>query len=277
MFDTVLLLQSLLTHLCASGDIAVDAATVDASLRAYPDLQDALPNVSKALRSQRLGTYLHTRCPAIHHLLFRSHDGAESTASAQASLPGLLVGLLYLETVDFLRDLEETDEAINSSTASAATATATGATGVAATGTFAIQDQQGGSPRPAHASPARTTVTSPPQQPSSAQRSKKASRSDALPIPVAELVVAAHASLLLHTLEKARGDSSDLNAAKRITSTNTDAPPNSNVLATLPRGGWWLCARVLKAFLTLQGQVSTHIVLLAAFGHPIYLSFLFVL
>ena len=108
-----------------------------------------------------------------------------------------------------------------------------------------------------------------------------------MPVPVAELIVSAHAALLLHTLTGGvqRNDSVNNVDQRRIESAGTDFSPGGSIVPSparsskqnilmhetakleqcnladhvrskLPRGNWWLCVRVLKAFLTLQGQVN---------------------
>ena len=109
-----------------------------------------------------------------------------------------------------------------------------------------------------------------------------------MPVPVAELIVSAHAALLLHTLtcstNGAQGNDSANVGLRCIESAGINSPGGSivpsparsskqnmvitmtaqleqhsltvHVRSKLPRGNWWLCVRVLKAFLTLQGQVN---------------------
>lgn len=110
-----------------------------------------------------------------------------------------------------------------------------------------------------------------------------------MPVPVAELIVSAHAALLLHTLaltnaptgaqvqeEAHRKCIQDVTSPARVALAQDQSQMTplglqqvitlqrtqrrrglaDRVRGQLPRGSWWLCVRVLKAFLTLQGQVS---------------------
>lgn len=40
--------------------------------------------------------------------------------------------------------------------------------------------------------------------------------------------------------------------------TNSCEEAQNSVFDRLPRNSWWLCIRILKAFLSLQGQVSSY-------------------
>lgn len=59
-------------------------------------------------------------------------------------------------------------------------------------------------------------------------------------LPVAELIIASFTSLLLFVISRTQGRTRDRGVIR----------------SSLPGGTWWLCIRVLKAFLSLQGQVK---------------------
>ena len=202
-----------------------------------------------------LSAYIQQHCPLLCHLIFRGAATPHLTR-----LPEFLVEVLYLESSDFVTDLEDTDVAINNASSVAAVAAVIEVTGVdSVVGNQAARAVSPGANSKNSVSPpsknfVKKGVSQSPQIPGSTQRRKAA-----LPIPVAEMVVAAHASLLLHIiLQTSRTDSSQ----KLITVSGAEPPQPldslSNqraVLSLLPRGNWWLCERVLKAFLSLQGQV----------------------
>ena len=84
-------------------------------------------------------------------------------------------------------------------------------------------------------------------------------------VPVAEIVLSAHLSLLLHTVVYGRLATGHRGARKQdvgIGPIGTLSPEaaaeaimlSDHVRASLPRRSWWLCVRVLKAYLALQGQ-----------------------
>lgn len=254
----MLLLHSLLTHLhgqaqgAANGGVSQDLALDMALLQPSTDLFNALPGSSRGRTVERLSaSYLRDRCPVIHQLMSRTTEAPHLPRSL--TLSGLLIEILYLETADFLQDLEETDAAIivssalvavNGSVAGAASPIAAKAGAAGSSGTPQL-------PRtPSTARVAGSSSSSKMASPAAPRGSTGKSRSESsMPIPVAELVVAAHAALLLHTLETntTEGDKQK----KQITS----GADLRSALAALPRGDWWLCTRVLKAFLNLQGQV----------------------
>lgn len=81
--------------------------------------------------------------------------------------------------------------------------------------------------------------------PLSSQKSSDGDKRESDALPVAALILSSYASLLLHTVVSACPSRSAMECVR----------------SRLPRGTWWLCIRVLKAFLALQGQVLPHIAL----------------
>ena len=81
--------------------------------------------------------------------------------------------------------------------------------------------------------------------PLSSQKSSDRDKRESDALPVAALILSSYASLLLHTVVSACPCRSAMECVR----------------SRLPRGTWWLCIRVLKAFLALQGQVLPRIVL----------------
>jgi len=75
--------------------------------------------------------------------------------------------------------------------------------------------------------------------PLSSQKSSDRDKRESDALPVAALILSSYASLLLHTVVSSCPSRSAMECVR----------------SRLPRGTWWLCIRVLKAFLALQGQV----------------------
>ena len=91
------------------------------------------------------------------------------------------------------------------------------------------------------------------------------SEGDEGPIPVSDLIIAAHASLLLFSLgcpsrislEKGQFSQIDLAEAAVAAVTSPEALVESaTIRAALPGGKWWLLVRVLKAYLALQSSIG---------------------
>ena len=91
------------------------------------------------------------------------------------------------------------------------------------------------------------------------------SEGDEGPIPVSDLIIAAHASLLLFSLgcpsrislEKGQFSQIDLAEAAVAAVTSPEALVESaTIRAALPGGKWWLLVRVLKAYLALQSSIE---------------------
>jgi hypothetical protein len=85
-------------------------------------------------------------------------------------------------------------------------------------------------------------------------------------IPVDEIVIATHISLLLRTLsdseEMARSWASDGGSAGgRVSSEEALVDPNSGIVSQLPGKTWWLPCRILKAYISLQHEVRNIIAL----------------
>lgn len=119
----MLYLQSFLTNLAEFAADAIADVTVWPCLCAY-DIFQYLPDKSPEAASN--ATYLAEKCPLLTHILDckppRAFGSPASTPAGSAGLraqlrsvrlPDLLVEVLHLEAMDFLVDLEETDEAIN--------------------------------------------------------------------------------------------------------------------------------------------------------------------
>ena len=119
----MLYLQSLLTNLAEFAPDAIADVPVWPCLCAY-DIFQYLPE--KSTDSTSHATYLSDKCPLLSHILDckppRAFGAAASTPAGKTGvraqlrtmcLPDLLVEVLHLEAMDFLVDLEETDEAIN--------------------------------------------------------------------------------------------------------------------------------------------------------------------
>jgi hypothetical protein len=160
-----------------------------------------------------------------------------------------------LETADFLHDLEDTDEAITSGLPAAEGAALHqldngAASPVLGKGTGSVQKTPS-SVDERTTDPKKVSET----KGSGAKGTLPRTESSSLPIPVAELVVAAHAALLLHTLEGNTILTS--NSGQKLLGSSPQTEQPARAIAALPRGDWWLCVRVLKAFLTLQGQVRS--------------------
>jgi hypothetical protein len=160
-----------------------------------------------------------------------------------------------LETADFLHDLEDTDEAIAAGLPAAEGATPHqldngAASPVLGKGTGSVQKTPSSADKRT-VDPKQVSAT----KGSGAKGTLPRTESSSLPIPVAELVVAAHAALLLHTLE---GNTSlTSNGGQKLLGNSPQTEQPARAIDALPRGDWWLCVRVLKAFLTLQGQVRS--------------------
>lgn len=201
-----LYVQSLLTNI-----LEHDQPTSSQSINVLDCLKEC-PSVKTAFHPgvRPIPVALSGRLPLIQQVLAfpRSSSCCYSMSDESSSLVELLIEIVLLETADFIEDIDRTDEAIN-------LPREVGAEGL--------------SRRVSDAS------ASPPSQKSSDEVQQE---SDAL--PVAALIVASYASLLLHT----------------VVSASPSRSPMEWVRSRLPRGSWWLCIRVLKAFLALQGQVG---------------------
>jgi hypothetical protein len=243
IFDTMLLLHSLLNHLHGGA-----ASSAQVQFEDYLDLLDNMPPLpSFPPRTHLSATYLKERCPTIYGLLNRR--------PTRVLLSKLLVEILYLETADFLHDLENTDEAITAGLPVAEGATPHqldngAASPVLGKGTGSVQKTPSSADKRT-VDPKQVSAT----KGSGAKGTLPRTESSSLPIPVAELVVAAHAALLLHTLE---GNTSlTSNSGQKLLGSSPQTEQPARAIDALPRGDWWLCVRVLKAFLTLQGQVRS--------------------
>ena len=80
-------------------------------------------------------------------------------------------------------------------------------------------------------------------------------------LPVGEIILAAHASLLLNALSSSAAGSQNTDATDSHLSRRPQVPGSRcgsqlvrHLLDKLPRKSWWLPIRVLKAFLSLQGH-----------------------
>lgn len=207
-----LYVQSLLTNI-----LEHDQSTGPQSINVLDCLQQC-PSLKTALHPgvRPIPVALSGRLPLIQQVLDfpttgwsrKRRSSCCSISEECSSLTELLIEIVLLETADFIDDINRTDEAMNQPREVGA---------------------EGLSRRVSDAS------TSPPPSQKSSDEDKR--ESDAL--PVAALIVASYASLLLHTV--------------------VSASPSHNAMecvrSRLPRGSWWLCIRVLKAFLALQGQV----------------------
>lgn len=116
----MLYLQSLLTNIAEFSASAVATTAVWPCLCAY-NVFSYLP--ASTAHSACSVPYLSEKCPFLCHLL--SHTGPAPARGASnkhnttsmlhtVCVSDLLVEILHLEAIDFLVDLEETDEAINS-------------------------------------------------------------------------------------------------------------------------------------------------------------------
>lgn len=126
VFDLMLYLQSFLTNLAEFAPDSIADVTVWPCLCSY-DIFQYLPEKSAETTSH--AAYLSEKCPLLSHILEckspRAFGSPASTPAGMAGktgvraqvksmrLPELLVEVLHLEAMDFLVDLEETDEAIN--------------------------------------------------------------------------------------------------------------------------------------------------------------------
>eukprot|EP01032_Pedospumella_encystans_P013208 gene13208-15219_t len=203
--------------------------------------------------------------PCLSHKSTTASDRQKHASLHALRVPDLLVEILHLEAIDFLVDLEETDAAINNNQPQ-------------------LQHQGAAQPSP---QPLQRTISTTSAPGSAVVAAGKVSESN-MPVPVAELIVSAHAALLLHTLtcstNGVQGNHSVNDVDQRcIESAGINSPGGSvvpsparssqqnmvtmtaqleqhnlaaQVRSKLPRGNWWLCVRVLKAFLTLQGQTG---------------------
>jgi hypothetical protein len=89
------------------------------------------------------------------------------------------------------------------------------------------------------------------------QSSSKVVNSNDDQLPIAELILSAHAVLLIHSIWSisSRQNHKEKNIAIEIEE-NRNNPYHTDVRKFLPRKSWWFAIRILKAFLSLQGQVS---------------------
>lgn len=256
-------LQSLLRNLTEHSAAAVASACVWGSLQAHEHIVHSLPLQHRAVKQTAADAQFMKSCPLVTTFLYPPEAAMCSPSCSSATLGGLLVEILLLETKEQLRDLEDTDAAINCSTVALA----------------GIQNAD------FVASPA---VPSTPSVPSSAGRASAAHKSAGGKktastakgavelLPIAELTISAYAALLLQALASEgeitappptdRAIDCDRSGCltilpERMTSQLTAAaaavPLSVAIASRLPRGNWWLCSRVLKAFLSLQGQVIT--------------------
>lgn len=173
--------------------------------------------------------------------------GLRGPSPRASDLLQLLIDLIRVETQDFLQDLVDTDEALNRS---------------------------GDEGRPPLLLKESGETEEGPKGPSKNEE-----------VPIAELILSSHAVLLLHTLtvvvmeqEQQQSDSANTSAVvavgtrgktlSRSNSTTAAAAEKNNgssevayefvltdVRPRLPRSSWWLCIRILKAFMALQLQV----------------------
>jgi len=173
------------------------------------------PSVKTSFHSgaRHIPVALDCRLPLLEEILDLP-TARRSSDTHDRTLVELLVEIVLLETVDFIEDIKRTDEAMNSRQEGE------------------LVGSEGLSRRVYD-----VTASPPPSQKSSDEERE----SDAL--PVAALIVASYASLLLHTV---------VSGTFPTHSGSMECVP---LIARLPRGSWWLCIRILKAFLALQGQV----------------------
>lgn len=76
-------------------------------------------------------------------------------------------------------------------------------------------------------------------------------------VPVAELIFTAHLCLMLHTCLFGKISSDKTGVVKPSGGyVLNSAKVSQSILSRLPRKSWWLCIRILKGYLALQGQVS---------------------
>jgi hypothetical protein len=239
----MLLLHSLLNHLHGGG-----ASSAQMQFEYHPDVLVKMPPLPSFPTGAHLSAaYLKERCPTLYGLLNRRPTGVP--------LSQLMVEILYLETADFLHDLEDTDEAITAGQPVAEGATPHqldngAASPVLGKGTGSVQKTPSSADKRT-LDPKQVSAT----KGSGTKGTLPRTESSSLPIPVAELVVAAHAALLLHTLDGNTSLAS--NSGQKLLGNPPQTEQPARAIAALPRGDWWLCVRVLKAFLTLQGQVRS--------------------
>jgi hypothetical protein len=150
-------------------------------------------------------------------------------------LSDLLIELIYLESADFMTDIIETDNVINEREVGRPDTSASGAVAVDSS-----LPQSGG----------------------------KAA------LPVAELIVSSHLSMLLVTLSqwqklqqctdkdvteyekgKSASDSGNVPSFGSRAYVPYEKGTPSSIRSRLPRGTWWYLVRILKGYLNLQEQV----------------------
>jgi hypothetical protein len=265
VMDTMLSLQNLLVCLMEADPHCVIGIDVVDSVNAYSSLLRSLPPAgAHGAQTQRRNAVLGG-CPILRQILTLNGPAAKGSSVDRSnssdhlegqSLPFLLVEILKVEAADFISDLHATDQAIN-------------------------QEQEhaqlsGRRPHPADgsgessgASPAAAALRS--TDAKLARTPDAASNVGAVALPVAELIIAAHTVILIHTLVtsgKEFGSCSCSSKMPELQEKSTSEarvmyePSNSNhhtlvlsLRSQLPRNSWWLCVRILKAFLALQGQV----------------------
>lgn len=266
-------LQSLLRNLTEYSTDAVSNVRVWDSLKAHAHILDNLPRqrIHNEQSALRVDAYFVKCCPTLHFLR-EPRLASKSSAMQRATLCDLLVEILLLETKEQLRDLEDTDEAINTLNNTAAA--------IQSASPARSLDAAGGTPG-THKSPDGGS-----KQPASAVKKGAVAL-----LPIAELTISAYAALLLHALacetpapmlsgcsddsDVAGRDSAIKSSPEKVTrdqqavvlcpsrpvvmttsSTHKTSHLSEIITSRLPRQSWWLCSRVLKAFLSLQGQVT---------------------
>lgn len=261
-------LQSLLRNLTEHSAAAVASVCVWNSLHSYEHIFRSLPRrLHRAGKRTCADAQFMKSCPLVATFLQTCESAEDRAAScSSATLSDLLVEILLLETKEQLRDLEDTDAAINSSSAPP--------TGMQHVDPIA-------SPTTASAAPLPTTAgsASAARKSTDAKKTASAVKGAVELLPIAELTISAYAALLLQTLaseDQVAAVSGDrtiqldcddrndclIRSPGRVVcnlASATAGPLSVAVATRLPRGNWWLCSRVLKAFLSLQGQVNIHI------------------
>lgn len=167
-----------------------------------------------------------------------------SEAGSEQSLVEYLAQLVQTEAAPFLNDLRETDGVLRQSTATSAAVTE-----------VTPDSKVGDILNPASSSIVLTS-------PGHANRVDATGHSSNEKLPVSEIILASHASLLLFSLTH---DWLAEETENMVTGPVADSKValQQKATACLPDGNWWLPLRVLKASLSLQSQVILSIYIIS--------------
>jgi len=162
------------------------------------------------------------------------------TEAKPLSLVEFIAQVVQMEAASFLHDLRETDDAVRQSTATVSEVTPDSKSGVDTVD-------------PIPASPIITTNLLPSSVTDSSSNTAGVSKNSEQ-LPVSEIILASHASLVLFSLTH------DWRIVEESEEATTESWTTLKQMATvgLPDASWWLPLRVLKASLFLQSQVTLY-------------------